>query len=677
MEPAQRRAAEPAARSIEPLRRDDDPSKWDNKNTLKKTKFDLRIIHCYLAKVREERELLKIPVKELDLHLANFICTHRKQDGSEYEPGTLRGILGSLDRHFEKSNYPYAIYRSKETKFQKTVKAMKEKQSYLKTIGKGNHPNQAEPLTEQEIELLYSTGTIGLHNPTALSHMLFFNLGLHFSLRTMEQHSLKWGDITLKADPRGRKYLEHSKKLVLGRNSGKVHPSQTMRMQIYESPEQPERDVIRAYEKYSAERPEKMKRKDAPFYLTPQPDCRPGYARWFKNLPMGETRIRSIMKNLKVAAGISPDKKITNHSPMKTSSLRANHGSVRVRTQRERVFTSSSHNGRKIKEEWDTELGPAEEKSLFPGQVSVTFHDVAACFSTEEWGLLEDWQKELYRNVMREIHAALLALGYAIVNSDVLLKIKDDDTGKKSPNKEKADSSHSAHSLSPDIQLRIKQDDIPDWRDLEVPEKEVELDTSTSSLPVFDPDLSLWIFREEPDASSPGDLKDQALPSDSDAGVSTLHSIPSPFKEPMSDISTIFPEGPRPGKRKRRPPQRRSSEQRRDTDDEDQPQYQETLKHRLPCRVQCPEEPTDWMANERLYQCDLCDQSFGERSIHLKTSVAGMVLSCPQCGGTLNLHPLFNRPMYSEMEVGFTHTARFNDHSGDLGFPQPMQGPVG
>uniref|UniRef100_A0A8C5MI91 KRAB domain-containing protein n=1 Tax=Leptobrachium leishanense TaxID=445787 RepID=A0A8C5MI91_9ANUR len=54
-----------------------------------------------------------------------------------------------------------------------------------------------------------------------------------------------------------------------------------------------------------------------------------------------------------------------------------------------------------------TDMSPWSQVS----QSSVTFHDVAACFSVEEWGSLEEWQKELYRNVMREIHTALRALG--------------------------------------------------------------------------------------------------------------------------------------------------------------------------------------------------------------------------------------------------------------------------
>ncbi|XP_053566937.1 uncharacterized protein LOC128656803 [Bombina bombina] len=62
----------------------------------------------------------------------------------------------------------------------------------------------------------------------------------------------------------------------------------------------------------------------------------------------------------------------------------------------------------------------------------VTFHDVAACFSSEEWRHLEDWQKELYRNVMREIHSALQAMGYTILNPEQLLRVqKNDDTSER------------------------------------------------------------------------------------------------------------------------------------------------------------------------------------------------------------------------------------------------------
>ncbi|XP_066450462.1 uncharacterized protein [Eleutherodactylus coqui] len=629
----------------------------DNKNTLKKTKFDLRIVQSYLCRAQEERPLLAIPVGELDEHLSTFIRTHRKPDGSEYEAGTLRGILGSLDRHFEKSGYPYAIYRSKETKFKKTVSAMRERQTYLKALGRSAHPSQAEPLSERDIERLYATGAIGLHSPTALLHMLFFNIGLHFSLRTLEQHSLKWGDIALKSDPQGRKYLEHTKKLTGGRGSNRLHPVHTIRMQIYESPEQPDRDVVKAYQKYAAERPDKMKAKDSPFYLTPQPNNRPGYARWFKNLPVGEARIRGIMKHLKMAAGLSPQqsgavKKSEEPDGESVNGCTSNGHAVK-REDEEEPYQDSSQRNPKIKEEWEepAELC-AEEKSLIPGRGLVTFRDVAAYFSAKEWGGLEEWQKELYKNVMREIHAALEGMGYKIINGDVLLKIKDEGQDKGGPETGQAPPSD---GVTPDILLRIKHDS----EDLEEPEE--EQNSSSSSIPGFDPDLSLWSLKEDP--VSPENSKVQAVPTDADGDIITL-SQPSftSYREPLPGISTLC-ASTRPSKRKRLPPQRRSYDQKPDSEDDNTDE--DHSKRRLPCRNSTPErqEQDDWESPEKLFQCDLCERTFSERTNHHET-----FQSCPQCGGTLHLLP---------NTASVSQTNCYYDTGSNHGFTCHMQGPVG
>ncbi|KAJ1079780.1 hypothetical protein NDU88_000017 [Pleurodeles waltl] len=59
--------------------------------------------------------------------------------------------------------------------------------------------------------------------------------------------------------------------------------------------------------------------------------------------------------------------------------------------------------------------GPVEEQ--------VKFWDVAACFSEEEWMFLHEWQKDFYKNVMKEIHQALILMGYQILNPETLLRI--------------------------------------------------------------------------------------------------------------------------------------------------------------------------------------------------------------------------------------------------------------
>ncbi|XP_029452834.1 zinc finger protein 398-like isoform X2 [Rhinatrema bivittatum] len=58
---------------------------------------------------------------------------------------------------------------------------------------------------------------------------------------------------------------------------------------------------------------------------------------------------------------------------------------------------------------------------------SVTFSDVAAYFLEGEWYILGEWQKELYKKIIKEIHGILMSRGYSIVNPDVVFKIKKED----------------------------------------------------------------------------------------------------------------------------------------------------------------------------------------------------------------------------------------------------------
>ncbi|OCT70606.1 hypothetical protein XELAEV_18037530mg [Xenopus laevis] len=93
----------------------------------------------------------------------------------------------------------------------------------------------------------------------------------------------------------------------------------------------------------------------------------------------------------------------------------------------------------------------------------VTFDDVAAYFSEDDWQCLEEWQQELYQNAMQEIHGVLLAMGYTISNPDVLVRIKNVGTSNFSDNPDSSKSkkccnfTHDFPSHHPDILLRVKQ----------------------------------------------------------------------------------------------------------------------------------------------------------------------------------------------------------------------------
>jgi len=72
-----------------------------SKNTHYKTRSDLNAWKKVCESVKETRVIKNIPANELDLLLTKFFISVRKQNGTEYEPSTLRSFQQTFQRYLD------------------------------------------------------------------------------------------------------------------------------------------------------------------------------------------------------------------------------------------------------------------------------------------------------------------------------------------------------------------------------------------------------------------------------------------------------------------------------------------------------------------------------------------------------------------------------------------------
>ena len=196
------------------------------------------------------------------------------------------------------------ISRSRNTleasEFEQTRKCLEARSKQLKKQGKGNKPNAAQALTDDEVNILFEQNLLGISSAEALSNTLWFFNTVHFGLRGCQEHrDMAWGDVKLEQEADGTEYLEYTERQTKTRTGGEPRNVRPIKPKAFATNGPCERDPVAIYKIYAAKRPSAMNRADSPFYLginhTKDPLSK---KTWFKSSAMGVNKLNSLMKNM-------------------------------------------------------------------------------------------------------------------------------------------------------------------------------------------------------------------------------------------------------------------------------------------------------------------------------------------------------------------------------------------
>ena len=306
------------------LRRLKDKNK--NKNTEKSTNTWAN----KFADWRKEKGINISPAEtsatELDEILQHFFAEVKKKDGSNYEPDSLRTMLGALDRYFRNAGYRFRIIRDDE--FVECRQVLNGKAIELREMGKGKRRNKADGVTREEEEILWAKGVLGDSNPTSLNYTIFYTISQQFGTRgRQEHHQIRIEELKFvkNAGTGETEYIEWVEGLTKTRQGGLSKKERRVPQRMFAVGG--DRCPVRLLERMISRRPSIMKM-SGPLYLTPLQQYQ-GRDVWYSRVPVGINKIDGFMKAMSIKAGLDKtNKKYTNHSARKTTVKKLQKGGI-------------------------------------------------------------------------------------------------------------------------------------------------------------------------------------------------------------------------------------------------------------------------------------------------------------------------------------------------------------
>jgi len=271
---------------------------------------------------------------DLDYLLQDFIISARKENKEPYPPASLRSIISGIMAYFRHQfSRTWDFFKDKE--FSESRKVLDAKMRELTRHGVGINKRKAAPISMNTENEMWDQGILGDDDPKKLMNTILYLLGVHFALRSREEHrSLRFGDdsqLKLGSED-GVEFLKYREDCSKTRHGGiRDRFREPKEVIVYGGMTGSHKDLILLYKKYISHRPPEAKTNA--FYLKPLKNPKGNI--WYAEQPVGVNTISMVVKNL---MKFKEDSNFyTNHSLRRTAVCRLNQAGFDIESIKKRT----------------------------------------------------------------------------------------------------------------------------------------------------------------------------------------------------------------------------------------------------------------------------------------------------------------------------------------------------
>lgn len=291
-------------------------------NTLRRNDWALRVFERWRINrenLISERMMPQSDVslwdkEQLNYWLAKFIVECRKEDGKMYPGSSLISILSGLQQVVRKNSL-VDFFKNDEFTHLREVLDASMKISTSNNVGISL--KQADIITFQEEEELWSKGQLGDATPKQIIQTLFYLNGINFAVRGGQEHSDLLNSQFRVEIREGAKVLVFSvgatKTYSGGLHQRRLRPKEKLH---FANEGNPQRCHIRIFELFLSKRPQNCDR----FYLQSKRKVMIQDDIWFTSRPLGHNTLKKMLQTMTKGIGIQGRK--TNHSLRATCASR-------------------------------------------------------------------------------------------------------------------------------------------------------------------------------------------------------------------------------------------------------------------------------------------------------------------------------------------------------------------